>query len=104
MSTDEYEEWYLLLLADYEYEELTKGEQYLAVPITFIVRRDTVLYSLTISFQIGIFGLIANIWALRIIWISTALHNCFGLLLIIHALANIVLLCCFTFWPIPLLL
>lgn len=43
MSTDEYEEWYLLLLADYEYEELTKDEQYLAVSITLIVRWNTVL-------------------------------------------------------------
>ena len=57
-----------------------------------------------ISFQIGICGLTANITAIRIVWRSKVLHNCFGYLLLLHASAEAVVLCAFVFWGVPLTL
>ncbi|KAE9551763.1 hypothetical protein FO519_005042 [Halicephalobus sp. NKZ332] len=49
-------------------------------------------------------GIVANVWAIRIIWKSEALRNCFGRLLILHASANSLVLCCFAFWTVPVTL
>ena len=85
------------------YEEFTKQEQYLGVAIICPVRANckrSLKYKNQL--QIGICGLIASIWALRIIWKSDVLHNCFGYLLFLHASANALVLFIFVFWAVPL--
>ncbi|KAE9546873.1 hypothetical protein FO519_009915 [Halicephalobus sp. NKZ332] len=54
-----------------------------------------------IMFTVGTCGLIMNISAIRIIWRSKHLHNCFGYLLLLHASAEALVLCSFIFWAVP---
>ncbi|KAE9548136.1 hypothetical protein FO519_008652 [Halicephalobus sp. NKZ332] len=67
----------------------TQTDQYIAVSIIFTV---------------GVCGLIANTTAIRIIWKSKNLHNCFGYLLLLHASAEALVLCAFVFWAVPVTL
>ncbi|KAE9548137.1 hypothetical protein FO519_008653 [Halicephalobus sp. NKZ332] len=56
----------------------------------------------SIMFAIGVCGLMANTIAIRIIWKSKNLHNCFGYLLLLHASAEALVLCSFIFWAVPM--
>ncbi|KAE9551759.1 hypothetical protein FO519_005038 [Halicephalobus sp. NKZ332] len=55
----------------------------------------------SIMFTVGMCGLIANMTAIRVVWKSKNLHNCFGYLLLLHASAEALVLCSFIFWAVP---
>ncbi|KAE9551760.1 hypothetical protein FO519_005039 [Halicephalobus sp. NKZ332] len=56
---------------------------------------------ISVMFAVGVCGLTANITAIRIIWKSKNLHNCFGYLLLLHASVEAVILFSFVFWSVP---
>ncbi|KAE9550159.1 hypothetical protein FO519_006619, partial [Halicephalobus sp. NKZ332] len=68
-------------------EESNQKDQYIAACVIFII---------------GVCGLIANTTAIRIVWKSKNLHNCFGYLLLLHASAEAAVLCAFVFWAVPI--
>ncbi|KAE9551762.1 hypothetical protein FO519_005041 [Halicephalobus sp. NKZ332] len=74
---------------DLEEEQQSDTDRYIAVSIILVV---------------GVCGLIADTSAIRVVWKSKNLHNCFGYLLLLHASAEAIVLCCFVFWAVPITL
>uniref|UniRef100_A0AC34R9H8 G-protein coupled receptors family 1 profile domain-containing protein n=1 Tax=Panagrolaimus sp. JU765 TaxID=591449 RepID=A0AC34R9H8_9BILA len=51
---------------------------------------------------VGIVGLTANLIAIVVIIKTKTLHNCFGYLLFVHAVAEAIVLSIFIFWTVPI--